>query len=464
MKRDRLLPLLERYTNTMLPMHMPGGKRRFPSVLPYRLDVTEVEGLDDLHDPHGVLLSLEKRAAALWGTEQSFVLVGGSTCGLLSAVRAVGGKQILIARNCHRAVYNAAELCRREVRYVLPEPTGEITPEAVERALSAAPGISAVVITSPTYEGVVSEIGGISAVCKRHGATLIVDEAHGAHLAFLPGAETFSAVKQGADIVVQSLHKTLPALTQTAVLHCRAPFAEAIRRENGVFETSSPSYILLASADECFAFLEREGKEAMGRYAAALSALRARLQRELTRLRLFETDRYDAGKLLLYTEGTTLTGAQLAKRLREEYAIETEFSLPDRLLAMTSVCDDEGTLTRFADAVLAIDRTCGEAEAPLPFPAFSLPEQALPAFAAREQERGGEFLPVEQAVGRVSLEYVWAYPPGIPLLVPGERVEKEVLQTLTALSASGVSGGTANAGGPRLLRSSSGRFPLLKVL
>lgn len=462
---ERLLPLLERYAPTMLPMHMPGSKRRFSGLakplLPYGLDVTEVEGLDDLHDPHGVLLALEERAAALWGAEKSFVLVNGSTVGLLAAVRGTGSGRLLLARNCHRAVYNAAELCRREAAYVLPEATGEVAPEAVERAFAEQPDITTVVITSPTYEGVISDIGGISAVCRKHGAVLIVDEAHGAHLAFFPGLEHASALRNGADILVQSLHKTLPALTQTAVMHCRSPFAQSLRRELGVFETSSPSYLLLASADECFAFLEERGGTEMARYAAELRSVRARLERELTHLRLFGTAHaaYDPGKLLLLTAGTDLNGVQLAERLRKEFAIETEYALPDRLLAMTSVCDDAETLSRFADAVLAIDRTLGEGlptSAPAGVPGslpFSLPEQAFPAFAARGITSARTFLPPEQAVGKVALEFVWAYPPGIPLLCPGERVEKGFPATLSALRAAGVS-----------LRSSSGCFPLIEVL
>ena len=453
---ERLLPLLERYAPTMLPMHMPGGKRRFSSALPYGLDVTEVEGLDDLHNPHGVLLALEERAASLWGAEKSFLLVNGSTVGLLAAVRATGSGRMLLARNCHRAVYNAAELCRREASYVLPEPTGEITSQSVERALAKQPDITTVVVTSPTYEGVISDIAGISAVCHKYGAMLIVDEAHGAHLAFFPGAEHLSALRNGADIVVQSLHKTLPALTQTAILHCREPFTDALRRDLGVFETSSPSYILLASADECIAFLEERGKEEMSRYASTLQTARALLKKELQHLRLFgtlNTAFYDPGKLLLLTDRTNISGAQLAKRLREEFAIETEFSLPDRLLAMTSVCDNEETLSCFADAVIAIDRTLQEREVPTTAFAFSLPEQAFPSFAARAIIENRTFLPPEQAVGEVALEFVWAYPPGIPLLCPGERVEKELPALLSDLVSSGVS-----------LRSSTGRFPLVEVL
>jgi arginine/lysine/ornithine decarboxylase len=196
-------------------MHMPGGKRRFASELPYQWDVTEVEGTDDLHDPEGILLEMNRRAAALWGAESSFVTVNGSTGGLLAAVRATGEGEILLGRNCHKSVYNAVTLCRRKAHYLLPH-EGEILPAEVEEALEKHESITTLLITSPTYEGVISDIAALADICHSRGVTLIVDEAHGAHLGFSFGE---SSVKLGADIVIQSLHKTLPALTGAAYLH-----------------------------------------------------------------------------------------------------------------------------------------------------------------------------------------------------------------------------------------------------
>lgn len=428
-----LTDILKEYTNRYLPMHMPGGKRRFPSELPYRLDVTEVQGLDDLHQPTGILAEMQTRAARLWGAERSFVLVNGSTCGLLAAVRATGDGAILLARNCHKSVYNAVELCRRPARYLLPE-NGEITPQSVAQALQDHPEITAAVITSPTYEGVISDIAAIAQICRAHGVTLIVDEAHGAHLGFCFGE---SAVTLGADIVVQSLHKTLPALTQTAILHCRERFSQAVARELAVFESSSPSYILLASADECFAFLASEcGREQMKRYAENIFSVRKRLTNGLAHFRLLDAPRYDSGKLVLLTDGTDCTGVRAAQLLRETYRIETEMALPYSLTAMTSVCDGETELNCFADAVLAIDKTvsCAPRHADVP---LSLPEQVCPAYELHGRE--GVALPIGSACGRISLDYVWAYPPGVPLLAPGERVDETVLQTVRSLRQAGIS-------------------------
>ena len=427
-----LLEHLKAYTNTLLPMHMPGGKRRFASDLPYQWDVTEVEGTDDLHDPEGILLEMNRRAAALWGAESSFVTVNGSTGGLLAAVRVTGEGEILLGRNCHKSVYNAVTLCRRKAHYLLPH-EGEILPAEVEEALEKHENITTLLITSPTYEGVISDIAAIARICHAHGVTLIVDEAHGAHLGFSFGE---SAVTPGADIVVQSLHKTLPALTQTAVVHCKNSFAPAMARELAVFESSSPSYILMASADECFAFLGSEaGKNAMEDYKNNLLAVREKLKTNLKHFRLMESPRYDIGKLVILTEGTNFSGKALADALREDYKIETEMALPHSLTAMTSVCDTEKELNAFADAVLALD---GQAN-PAPIcrmPSLSLPEQVHAPWEVRNAE--GTLCPLEQAVGKISLAYLWAYPPGIPLLVPGERVEESLLDTAKCYTQAGI--------------------------
>ena len=427
-----LLEHLKAYTNTLLPMHMPGGKRRFASDLPYRWDVTEVEGTDDLHDPEGILLEMNRRAAALWGAEKSFVTVNGSTGGLLAAVRATGEGEILMGRNCHKSVYNAVTLCRRKAHYLLPH-EGEILPAEVEEALEKHENITTLLITSPTYEGVISDIEAIARICHAHGVTFIVDEAHGAHLGFSFGE---SAVKMGADIVVQSLHKTLPALTQTAVVHCKESFASALARELAVFESSSPSYILMASADECFAFLGSEaGKNAMEDYKNNLLAVRKKLKNNLKHFRLMESPRYDMGKLVILTEGTNLSGKALADALREDYKIETEMALPHSLTAMTSVCDTEKELNAFTDAVLALDKQASPAPAAV-LPALSLPEQVCPPWEVRNAE--GTLCPLEQTVGKLSLAYQWAYPPGIPVLVPGERVEEALLDTVKHYAQAGI--------------------------
>ena len=243
----------------------------------YGLDITEITGFDDLHRASGILKDAMERAAGLYGSQRTWFLVGGSTCGVLAALGAAvrHGDEILVAANCHISVFHAAQVMELKVRLAMPEYLGKygiygsIRPKTVKEALSEHPGIRAVVVTSPTYEGILSDISGIAAVCHRYDIPLITDEAHGAHLKFMrpedkegravcfsveegdgaygrqpESGKLQSAVEAGADLTVQSLHKTLPALTQTALLHLgRTTLIDAgrIGEQLSIYETSSPS-------------------------------------------------------------------------------------------------------------------------------------------------------------------------------------------------------------------------------
>lgn len=450
-----LLERLAACVPAALPMHMPGHKRNtalagYLERLGAELDITEIDGFDNLHDAHGVLAQGMARAAALWGSARAFYLVNGSTCGNLAAVRAVLGGQggrVLAARNCHRSVWNALELCRAETEFLYPcccpetGAFGALLPEAVEAALTRRPDTRLVVLTSPTYEGVVSDVAGVCRAAHRRGVPVLVDEAHGAHLGFGYGFPD-GAVHAGADLVVQSLHKTLPSLTQTALLHVSGGLVDAQRVQAALamFETSSPSYLLMASIDGCVELLERRGPGLFAAWEQALGAFSAQTA-GLHRLRLFRGGAlppgaaHDPSKLVVCTAGTSLTGPQLAERLRREHAVECEAAMAGAVIAMTGMGDTEQTLSRFAAALLEID--AGLSEGPrtvLP----QLPEQTavLPAWRAAERPR--RLLPVQQAAGCVCAETVWAYPPGIPLLLPGERIGADFAGYLVESAACGV--------------------------
>ena len=244
---------VERAVDGMYPLHMPGHKRRIAPAegLPYAWDVTEVPGTDDLHDASGILADAMARTARLFGAKRTWYLVNGSTCGILAGIRALAphGSTIVAARNCHKSVFHAAELGELDVRWSTPpvEPEfgvfGSVPPQTVERALNEAPHARCVILTSPTYEGVVSDVAAIARICHARGVPLFVDEAHGAHLGLSP-LFPGGALAAGADVVVQSAHKTLPSLTQTALLHIpEGSLADEneISRQLGIFETSSPS-------------------------------------------------------------------------------------------------------------------------------------------------------------------------------------------------------------------------------
>ncbi len=297
------VPLLERLStyaaSDAYPFHMPGHKRQVKMGItsvpnPFSVDITEIDGFDNLHHAEDILKESMNSAAAVYGADRSWYLVNGSTCGILAAIAAAvkPGEKILMARNSHKSAYHAVILNQLEPVYLYPEEVpefqipGGIEPEQVERALLEHPEIRAVFVTSPTYEGIVSDIQGIAATAHRHGAALIVDEAHGAHLPFGDGNYfPDGALQEGADLVIQSLHKTLPSLTQTAILHLKSQILDAKKVEQylSVYQSSSPSYILIASMENCVRYMAEKGAGEMARYGARLRELREKLAKQTGR-------------------------------------------------------------------------------------------------------------------------------------------------------------------------------------
>lgn len=454
---------LQSYASSGLyPLHMPGHKRRVVPApgLPAGWDMTEVPGVDDLHDADGILADAMARTAALWGAKRTWYLVNGSTCGILAAIRAAvvssGRTAVICARNCHKSVYHAIELNRLTAHWLVPpvDPAfgiyGSITPAMVADALRACPDAAAVILTSPTYEGVLSDLAAIAALCHAANVPLIVDEAHGAHYLPLAAAHGWQggAIAAGADVIIQSPHKTLPSLTQTALLHWNSSFIppQELERQLDVFETSSPSYPLMASLDGCTGLLAEHGD-------AWFAAWRARLQRfsgavrPLRRLRVLCHGMddvsahpgffaHDSGKILVNGAAAGLTGPALAELLRRDWQFETEMSCGANVLAMTSPCDEETALDRFAAALLVIDAAAQNA--PLPASAQVLPTPGPAACSiAQALFAPHTALALQHAVGRTAAEYVWAYPPGVPLLAPGEVITPEFIAACTALAACG---------------------------
>lgn len=455
--------LIQYQEKNIYPMHMPGHKRNpeFDMINPYAIDMTEVENMDNLHHPDGIILNCMNRIQQRYKTKKSYILVGGSTCGILSAISACcqKGDAVLVDRGCHRSVYHAIYLLGLRPLYLMPEAEREhgfsmgISPAEVERKLAAAKQeqaksngdksmykqkISAAVITSPTYEGVVSDISAIADILHKEDIPLIVDEAHGAHFPWAHGMAGMpeSAVSRGADIVVQSVHKTLPALTQTALLHLCTGLVlpEKIERYLDIYETSSPSYVLMASVDACMSYLEKCGEEAFIRYDRLLEQFRQRAAQWRT-LKLWEHPRKEPSKLVICTRAG-ITGPELAEKLRKQYAIEVEMEAADYILAMTSVADTEEGICRFADALSEIDNALTETtltetaavSSDLPQQEWNEPEVCMPVYEAVNSLFAQ--IPLSEAAGRISAEYVMVYPPGIPFLVPGEKITERIIKKI----------------------------------
>lgn len=469
-----LYELLSEYNKKgVVPMHMPGHKRNtamLGDALPYGIDITEIDGFDNLHDAHGVLKATADIASRLYGSRRTFMLINGSTGGILAGVRAAVryGDTVIMARNCHKSVYNAVELCGLVPVYLMPDLDeasgicGSIRPEQVEKALDNHPEAALVIITSPTYEGVVSDIKSICDIAHRNKIPVLVDAAHGAHFGF---SEAFppSPIYCGADIAVMSLHKTLPALTQCALAHVSGGLIDGNRlaSELAVFQTSSPSYVLLSSIDRCLRLLD-SGKEALfSEYEKNLEAFNKSIS-GIGKLRVLchgadtQNNRgsffgFDPGKIVMSTRSTNLSGKELAQLLRSKYRIELEMVSADYAVAMSSLCDSRDALALLIGALLDADR---EAESDVSgdktlYPP-SLPRRLVTAAEAAIIK--GERRPIEKAVGMMSLEYIWAYPPGIPFLVPGERIDGSMAAFLRQSADAGLALKSTTGGMPQDIR------------
>lgn len=463
-------------------MHMPGHKRNpvFGMPNPYSLDVTEVAGLDNLHFPEGIIRDFMDRMKRRYKTEETYVLVGGSTCGILAAVSACcrKGDVVIVDRGCHRSVYHAICLLGLKPVYLMPQIDGEsgislgISPTEAEQKIKRASGSTApgrkpgaVILTSPTYEGVVSDVKAIAEIAHANDIPLIVDEAHGAHFPWAHGIVTgmpASVLSQGADIVVQSLHKTLPALTQTALLHLcsqRVP-RQMVEQYLDIYETSSPSYVLMASAAQCVDFLEQHGEEEFNQYNIRLMNFYKEAARwqvlslwQPKPAKLASTSGMDPSKLIICTGDSGLSGPQLGSKLRDSYNIEIEMETASYVLAMSSLADDAEGFSRLAKAVAEIDsqlagkkkqsggkqrieRSANYQKGDTGAFLTSEPIVCMEAYEAMYAPY--EVMPLSESRERISAEYAMIYPPGVPFLVPGEKITEGVISQIDAARESGL--------------------------
>lgn len=448
---------LREYTRQeVYPWHMPGHKRQLPPWYDgqdkkntehmFQLDFTEAKGLDDLHAPESFIKKSLNEIAEVYGARESFMLVNGSTSGLMAAIFACckRGDSILIARNCHKAVYNAITIRELIPYYIYPKLTEEgicmdITPEMLSNMLEqlAVRNIvpKAVVFTSPTYEGVISDIEGIAELLHEKNIPLIVDEAHGAHLEYMP--EISSAVRQGADIVIESTHKTLAALTQTAVLHVNnEELTDQIRKYLGIFLSSSPSYIFMQSIERAIAYCDNH-REVYQDYEKRLLRFRESC-RDLQHIRLFQPEirtakgvyAYDECKLVFICEN----GERLSELLAEKghYIEMTAFNY---IVLMTSPADSEQAFDRLGRALHEIDAKYPDNNKEIVTGFSRCIEEAQCSNHRLHMpfevcDRGIIYTDIIYACGCEASDYIYAYPPGIPIIVPGEIYSSDVLEEI----------------------------------
>lgn len=440
--------------------HTPGHKSGLlcPSISP-RWDTTEIHGTDHLHNPREILKEAEERAAAFYGSDQSYYLVNGSTCGIYAMILAATqpGDEVIINRNAHQSVYNACYLGGLTPRYILPplEPQLNlplcVELEWVKQALNQWPKARAVVLTRPTYHGYASDLKAIAALVKASGKLLLVDEAHGAHLR-LSSDLPEDAMACGAHASVQSTHKTLTAFTQASLLHVKgqALDRDRLRRMLRLFQSSSPSYLLMASLDEAIGLAATEGSARMARLLENMKGLRRQLEQipgvlySGMHLQKESSALMDPTRLWVDLRGLNISGYELDKRLREEWQLTMELSDQQGVLALATIGNREEDLMKLGEALTQLahkaipvkSETRKKAERLLSCSTMEgLPPVGLPLYEALQlpQQR----VPLAQAAGGVVAESVIPYPPGIPWLVAGEVVELPMIEKLRQLSESG---------------------------
>lgn len=436
------------------PYHMPGHKRCLygdAMADAEKMDITEIDGFDNLHCATGIIKKLQEKAAAFYGAKESYYLVNGSTAGILSAISATvpEGASILIARGSHKAVYHSVYLRKLSAQYLFEDMDEEfhcalpVTVTQVEQALIQNPDVSAVLIVSPTYEGLVADVAAIQEVVHRRGIPLIVDSAHGAHLGFhLAWPENSAAL--GADLVIESLHKTLPAPTQTAILHVSGNLVNTkkLKRFLQIYQTSSPSYLFMAAMEEALDMVFQKKDMLFESFLKNWTEMLAVLG-ECKNIRILQRSGSDIGKLVVRDASGCLSGKQIYEELLERYHLQLEMATQEYALAMFTVADGEEAYRRMTEALLEIDNFCErekERKAKEIKHSYCFQRIYPKVVQTLVQSWDSEIqdIPLSLAKGCVSGDFINLYPPGIPIVVPGEELTEEICTYLQQLTDSGL--------------------------
>lgn len=406
------------------PFHMPGHKRNKKfGITGSEIDITEIDGFDNLHCPKGVIADIEKDLEKIYKSKKSLISVNGSSMGIMSAIFAVcnRGDKIIVARNCHKSVFNACMLLELKIIYIEPDYDStngyymRLSQETADKAVRKNPDAKAMIITSPTYEGFISEIE-----CD---IPLIIDAAHGAHL----GLGYFPKYPSG-DIVISSLHKTLLSLTQTAVINIYSEkLIEKVKRFNDIFQTTSPSYVLMNSISICADYVLKNRRDFCLFYENLCDLRLA----DTDNLRIMYTD--DISKIIVSTAETDISGNDLAEILRDKYKIEVEAYYKTYVLLMTSVADEKERLEYLKKALEEIDEglICKYEEL------IKKPPCPDKIMQIKIDDEGVE-TEIDESAGKVSNEFVYAYPPDIPIIVPNEIISTEAIRYIKDSAKNGV--------------------------
>jgi arginine decarboxylase len=424
------------HENNIARLHMPGHKGRsiapnnsaFESI--YSYDITEITNADELFDAEGIILEAEKNTAGLYQTKHTSFSAGGSTLCIQAMLKLVAGPgdTVIAARNVHSSFVNTCALLDITPYFVLPKfndeffVSGEITPQSIQQAICECPNAKAVYITSPDYLGCISDVKSISEICKQHNISLVVDNAHGAHLKFLE--QDIHPIKLGATLCCDSAHKTLPVLTGGAYLHVSKESSitkQQVKSAMALFGSTSPSYLILASLDLNNRYLYEQAKQDF-----------IQLQKDIAKIEQIARDKgftpisqfYDITKLTFDAYQVGLTGLQLKQHF-QSYKIEPEYAAERHVVLMVSPMNSEIDIQRIIQAIQAIESKPGIVADKA---SYQIPKQHMNIREALFSEK--EECDIDNAVGKIAAEVKIKCPPGVPIILPGEQVDHNTQKLL----------------------------------
>ena len=393
----------------------------------YKYDFSEIEGFDNLSDPRGAIMLAQYKASSIFNTKQTFFVTQGSTTAILASMKALikPGDKVLVARNCHKSVFSGLILTAGVVDWFMPEfdeDWGIYTTIDIDK-LNKTLDINeykAFIMTSPTYEGINSDVEAISMVCKNHGVYLIVDEAHGSLYNFNSNLPR-TAIEQGADVSVNSLHKTAGALNQTALLHVSKDIqnveVKVFQNALNLFQTTSPSYPLLENIEECLKFLSSDvGKAEISKLIEEIIKFKNNLKR--FGVEFYDDKNHDLTKILLRKHG--INGIELSQILYDNYNIEDEMNNSICCLYLTGIGTTKQKLEKLKNALKKIPTNPSysfDKQDSQPYPIVKI--QPVDTFKADYT-----YVSKNNSLMKISNRMIIPYPPGIGLLYPGEAIQK----------------------------------------
>lgn len=455
--------LLNYSKDDILRLHMPGHKGRIKEnkLLKtikdnlFSIDLTEVNGTDNLYSANGIIKESQEITAKYLGASESFYLVNGSTAGVYSMILSGidKGDKIIVQRNCHKSVFMAAFLGGLRMEYIIPDVIDDFSFAAslcldnIKTVVEKNKDAKAIVITSPSYYGTCCDVKAISEIAKKHNMLLLVDAAHGAHFAFGDNMPKTS-ISTGADIEVTSTHKTLPSLTQTGILNVSKEGINKINIEKlkfmlSVYQSSSPSYVFMSSIEAGVNIMNLEGQELLEKVEKYIN----NFKKNISSSQFYKVlDSSYIGKNSIFDIDPTrlvisskIGGAKLSEILRNEYLIQVEMADNKNIVIIGTVFDEENDYQRLYEALMKIENEYKQIEYEDVFKSKFLDYSYKAYFNIEEAySHSKEKVLINESEGRICGEIIAPYPPGVPIILPGEIITKEKITCMKTCQELGI--------------------------